>query len=207
LGAHSQPTTVARDAGAGAPAVLPAVTSLTRRMLAGEEAAYRTFHETYYPRLARYLLVVAHGDEDAAREALQATFVRAVRHIKVCDEEARFWNWLTVLARTAFADQRRKRSRYRAFLDRFTEHARIAAPLADADPNEARLLAALESSLRTLPPADRELVEQKYFERESVRDIATALAASEKAVESRLSRVRRKLKATLLELLKHETGS
>ena len=173
-------------------------------MVAGDEAAYRTFHEAYYPRLTRYLLVVAHGDEDAAREALQATFVRVVRHVKVFDDETRFWNWLTVLARTAFADQRRKRSRYQSFLDRFTTHTRAEAEVAENGQADVRLLATLEINLGNLPAEDRELVERKYLGQESVRQIAESLQSSEKAVESRLGRVRQKLKAAMLAVLKHE---
>jgi RNA polymerase sigma-70 factor (ECF subfamily) len=173
-------------------------------MVAGDETAYRTFHETYYSRLTRYLLVITSGDEDAAREALQGTFVRVVRHIKVFEEESHFWNWLTVLARTAFADQKRKRRRYVAFLDRFTEHARTAATGMENGEAEAQLLEALETGVRGLSTEERELVEQKYFAGESVRNLAESLGTSEKAVESRLGRVRRKLKQALLAALKHE---
>lgn len=204
LGAHSQPTSVASDAGEIVSPASGAVSALTRGMVAGEETAYRTFHEAYYPRLTRYLLVVASGDEDAACEALQATFVRVVRHIKVFDEETRFWNWLTVVARTAFADQQRKRSRYRAFLDRFTQHIRIEAAGAENGRADARLLAALEVSVQGLPADERALVDRKYRGRESVRDIAASLQTSEKAVESRLGRVRQKLKAAMLAGLQHE---
>jgi len=173
-------------------------------MVAGDETAYRTFHEAYYPRLTRYLLVVTHGNEDATREALQATFIRVVRHIRVFDDEACFWNWLTVLARTACADQRRKRSRYQAFLDRFTQHARAEAAGAENGQADSRLVAALEHSVRSLPAEERTLVDRKYLDRESVRAIATSLQLSEKAVESRLGRIRQKLKATILTGLKHE---
>lgn len=184
----------------------PNVRVLTRAMAQGDESAYRMFHETYFHRLFRYLLVVAAGDEDAAREALQATFLRVVRYIKIFDEETRFWNWLTVLARTALADQRRQRSRYRAFLERFTGHARVAFESSANEDGQAdaRLLAALEHNVRSLPPDERELVERKYFGCESVRAIAESLQISEKAVESRLTRVRLKLKNDLLTELKHE---
>ena len=178
---------------------------MTRAMVAGDETAYRQFHETYCPRLHRYLLVVAAGDEESAREALQVACIRVVRHIKEFLDEQIFWNWLTVLARTAFADQRRKRSRYRAFLDRFTLHARVdAAGHAEDGRADAQLLATLERSVRELPPDERELVERKYFGREAVREIADDLQVSEKAVESRLGRVRQKLKNDLLTKLKHE---
>ena len=48
-------------------------------------------------------------------------------------------------------------------------------------------------------------MEQKYFERESVRDIAARLQTSEKAVESRLVRVRYKLKEAVLDELRKAT--
>lgn len=196
----NQPGIVADSADAATP-----VAAMTRAMVAGDETAYRQFHETYCPRLHRYLLVVAAGDEESAREALQVACIRVVRHIKEFLDEQIFWNWLTVLARTAFADQRRKRSRYRAFLDRFTLHARVdAAGHAEDGRADAQLLATLERSVRELPPDERELVERKYFGREAVREIADDLQVSEKAVESRLGRVRQKLKNDLLTKLKHE---
>ncbi len=173
-------------------------------MVKGDEAAYRTFYEAYVSRLSRYLLVVTRGDEDAMREALQATLVRVVRHIKVFPDETRFWNWLTVLARTALADQQRKRSRYLAFLDRFTEHARAEVAGANDGEADAQLLALLEQSVHSLPPDERKLVEQKYFNQQPIREIAGALQTSEKAIESRLTRVRRKLKDALLTALKHD---
>lgn len=173
-------------------------------MVAGDEFAYRQFHEIYSPRLYRYLLVVAAGDEELAREALQAASIRVVRHVKAFSDEKVFWNWLTVLARSALADHRRKRSRYRAFLDRFTSHAQADAAVQENGEADARLLAALEITLRELPPEERQLVERKYIGREAVREIADGLQVSEKAVESKLVRVRRKLKDALLARLKHE---
>ena len=177
---------------------------LTREMVKGDEAAYRIFYAAYVHRLSRYLLVVTGGDEDAMRESLQAALVRLVRHIKVFPDDTRFWNWLTVLARTALADQRRKRTRYLAFLDRFAEHAQAEAAVANDSDADAQLLALLEQSLQSLPPDERELVERKYFSNQPVREIAAVLHTSEKAVESRLTRVRRKLKDALLTALKHD---
>ncbi|MCX6926959.1 MAG: sigma-70 family RNA polymerase sigma factor [Verrucomicrobia bacterium] len=180
------------------------VAALTRRMARGEELAYRTFSDAYFNRLSRYLLVVTAGDEDAAREALQAALVRVVRHIKVFPSDAVFWSWLTVLARSALSDQSRKRRRYLAFLDRFTWHTR-AQQAAPVDPEaDARLGTLLETSLGMLPFDERRLLEAKYFERRSVRQLAEELSLSEKAVDSRLVRIRQKLKNAILEALKRE---
>jgi len=173
-------------------------------MKEGDEMAYRSFFEAYYHRLWRYLLVVTSGDEDASGEALQAAFVRVVRHIKVFPNEASFWGWLTVLARSALSDQTRGRRRYLAFLDRFTKHTEIQVSLPNEAATDARLLSLLETKLAAMPPEERELVEAKYFDRRSVRDIAQGLGTSEKAIESRLVRLRRKLKVALLDGLKNE---
>ena len=166
--------------------------------------AYRAFHDAYFDRLSRYLLVVAAGNEDAMREALQATLVRVVRYIKVFRSEDVFWSWLTVLARSAFADETRKRRRYFSFLDRFTRHISVE-PASPNDPHDDdRLRVLLERQVAALPPDEQKLLEQKYFARRSVREIAGELQTTEKAVESKLSRVRRKLKDAVLVELNHE---
>jgi RNA polymerase sigma-70 factor (ECF subfamily) len=179
---------------------------LTRLMVAGDETAYRNFFDAYYDRLSRYLLVVATGNEDAMREALQATLVRVVRHIRIFSEEASFWSWLKVLARSAFLDETRKRHRYFAFLDRFKLHANIENDLAQVEQTEQQLNRLLEQSIAGLSGAERELVRWKYDQRRSVRDIAAELETTEKSIESRLARIRQKIKNHVVILLKHEAN-
>ncbi len=176
---------------------------MTRRMAQGDGTAYRIFYDAYFDRLSRYLLVVTAGHEDAAREALQSALIRVVRHIKVFPNDAVFWSWLTVLARTALYDQTRKQRRYLAFLDRFTWHTRVHLAPQDIPEADSRLVALLETSLEALPADERRLVESKYFDRRSVRELAEELSLSEKAVDARLVRVRQKLKTALMERLKH----
>jgi len=167
--------------------------------------AWRTFYDAYFDRLWRYLLVVAAGNEDAAREALQGALVRVTRHIKIFRDESVFWNWLTVLARSAFADEAKKRRRYFSFLDRFTRHTRVELDGVKERQVEARLQGLLERHVALLPPDERNLVEQKYYAHRGVREIANELQITEKAVESKLSRVRRKLKDAVLAELNHES--
>jgi RNA polymerase sigma-70 factor (ECF subfamily) len=175
---------------------------LTAGMARGDEAAYRKFYDRYYDRLLRYLLV-ATGDEDSAREALQQTMVRVVRHAHRFDSEVAFWSWLTVLARSTLFDERRKRVRRVSFLDRFFQHS-VANKTTAAQNGDGLLLELLEDELKDLTQDERELIEEKYFESESLRDLATARQTSEKAIESRLARIRRKLKTALLAKVKRE---
>jgi RNA polymerase sigma factor (sigma-70 family) len=91
-----------------------------------------------------------------------------------------------------------------AFLDRFTLHTQVEQAGPEDSEVDTRLGVALDRSIAALAEDERQLVEWKYFAHRSVRDIASELQASEKAIESRLVRIRRKLKTALLLQLKHE---
>lgn len=171
-------------------------------MARGDESAFRTFFDLYFHRLLRYLLVMAHGDEDLAREALQLMLLRVARYVRKFDTEEAFWSWLAVLARSALVDEQRKASRYLSFLTRWFEQKHSSTQF--DPPAEDRLAGCLTATLSALPEEDRDLITRKYFNGESVREIATALSFSEKAVESRLTRIRARLKNLILERLKDD---
>jgi RNA polymerase sigma-70 factor (ECF subfamily) len=173
-------------------------------MARGEEAAFRAFYDAYFDRLLRYLLVVTGGNEQAAREALQAAMVRVVRHVRPFDAEDKFWSWLTVLARSALVDESRKQRRWFAFLERFSRHAETENAAINNGEADEKLRELLAQTVSALPPDDRELIAQKYFLRRSVREIADAQRTTEKAVESKLSRIRAKLKDAVFAGLKNE---
>lgn len=193
--------TCMRDEADGPP---PDIAALTARMKRGDEAAYRRFYDLYFNRLLRYLIVVASGREDAAKETLQLTLVRVVRHIRIFPDEDVFWSWLTVLARSAFIDEERKHRRQCSLLERLFHREPLPDP-GPTDDTDARLWSLTESAVEELPVEDRDLVRRKYLAGESVRAIAFAFDSSEKAIESRLVRLRRRLKATLLNRLSDET--
>ena len=177
-----------------------ALASLTRRMARGEEVAFVRFHETYFPRLFRYVLVLMRGDEHAARDVTQETLLRVVRYVRVFDQEPAFWAWLTCLARSAAADHGRRTSRYRRLLDAF----RPGAATPPEFPAVHTLEEAMVRALAQLPPAEAELLTRTYYEGTSIRDTATTLGLTEAAVESRLVRARKLLRQTVFRLLPHE---
>ena len=182
---------------------------LTAAMARGDEAAWREFEARYFSRLLRYLLVATEGRTEAAQEALQLTFLRVVRHVKVFHSEEALWSWLTVLARSCVVDEHRKRVRYFALLDRFFRGREVedAAAHDSEGHHSPDLLVLLEQSLATLPEDERALLERKYFARQPVRTIAGETATTEKSVESRLGRIRRKLHDAIVAKLKHEKSN
>ena len=201
------PTVVAKERTGPSPNLLaPEIERLTCAMASGDEEAFRRFHATYYNRLLRYLFVVTRGDEESARDALQDTFARVSRRIRTFKSEEVFWGWLTVLARHAATDAARKRTRYGRMLDCYRLLRRTERETEEVV-ETLSLEAILESALETLDTFERAMIEGKYFQGASVRDLAGQFQLTEKAVESRLGRARRHLRMELSRRLNHEAQS
>ena len=201
----SRPSTAANLTASSADVEQANIGSLTERLAAGNEDAFRQFHGAYFDRLLRYLIVVTRGNEDAARDALQETFMRVVRHARRFASEDAVWSWLTVLARSAAVDGGRRRQRYWQTLRNYARSIFGSNAVPDSnDDFEEHLLALALEELSELGAEDRELVEGKYLRGASVRELAATFGLSEKAVESRLGRARRLLRERVLKGLKHE---
>ena len=167
-----------------------AIADLTRRMVKGEEEAFREFYDLYSHRVYGYLFVICRGSEEQARELLQQTCIKVARYIRVFEDTEIFWKWLGVLARSCWVDENRKRNRYAAALERLWNWTARVVPQAEVVVEEPEFVQFLEC----LSEEDRALLTQKYVEGFSVREIAEGAGSSEKAVESRLTRARNRLK-------------
>jgi len=176
-----------------------AIVCLTRRLAAGEDEAFRQFQALYFDRLYRFLLVVARGDETQAREALQETLMRVARHVRPFEGEDAFWNWLKAVGRNAARDAARSQRRYVSLLERFTRSSQTEAQA--VGPDDA-LAAALEESVGELEAGDRVLIEGKYLEGQTVKELSAQAGLSEKTVESKLLRLRRQLRECILNKLR-----
>jgi RNA polymerase sigma-70 factor (ECF subfamily) len=174
---------------------------LTAGLVAGDEASFRQFHSLYFDRLYRFLLGVTRGSDEQTQEAMQQTFLRVVRYARVFRDEEVFWSWLKAVARSAAQDNGRKQRRYLDLLARWACFWRQENEALAASP-EPTLGAMLEEALQTLDPSERDLIRAKYVEGHRLADLAIRNGVSEKALESRLLRLRRELRARVLEQLK-----
>lgn len=167
---------------------------LSRRMQRGEEDAFREFHEQFYRRMYAVALQALRGDDAAAAEVTQDALLRISRYIKPIEREDILWRWTARIVRTAATDFCRKASRYRQRLEN--------APLPQVrEPGDAARW--LTIALDRLPAGQRELFLAKYEEGATTRELARAHQTSEHAMESRLARIRERLRAAVLELMRH----
>ncbi len=179
----------------------PDIASLTAGIRAGSEDAFREFHHLYFDRLYQFLLVVARGNEDEARDALQETLLRVVRYARKFEDDEPFWSWLKVVARSAARDAGRKQHRYLNLLQKFALHSETHVPNANSTPPLGDLL---EESLEELPANERELIQAKYLQGATVKELAAGRGLTEKAVESLLLRVRRRIREFILKKLRNQ---
>jgi len=183
-----------------AEATTSSIALLTRRLRARDEAGFREFHELYFDRLYQFLLVVTRGQEHEAQDALQETLLRVLRYVREFETDEAFWGWLKVVARSAARDGGRKHRRYFNLLQNFAwrwqnhAHEQIAA-------EDNRLSLLLQESLEELDPQDRRLLEGKYLNGETVKELSAQTGLTDKAVESRLGRLRRHVRELILKKL------
>lgn len=174
--------------------------AVARRILGGDEAAFRDLFDRFFPRLYRFALARVPGDPDTARDIVQQTFCRAIERLDTYRGEATLYTWFCQICRNVVADHYRRYSRSgsrvvlledlpdaRAVLESF------AAPEADEPETgvqREQVHRIVEATLDALPGRYGEALEWKYIDGLSVREIAQRLSLGEKAAESLLTRAR-----------------
>jgi RNA polymerase sigma-70 factor (ECF subfamily) len=166
----------------------------------GDETAFREFYEGYHRRLFRLALVLSHGDEILAQDAVQAAFIIAAKKLRAAENAAHLWNWLARVTRQQITKYWKQRRREAVVIG--MAEPPDCAGYVDTD---SALEECLDSALLAMPEDDRKVVEWFYFDRLSHREIADLLNATPKAVSSRLERARTKLRSAIVQKLSHET--
>jgi len=179
---------------------------LTTRITAGDEAAFACFYEHFFERLFRYVLVMTRGDEQLSRDLLQQTMLKVVRYLKPFPDETILWSWLTQSAKTSFIDVLRRQERAPEFVA-LESVSPVSQPHDEQTDETLVLEAALERALKGLGTDEQELIQSVYFDELSHKQIAESTGSTPKAVESKLARVRQKLRKLLTGTLNDERQS
>jgi len=175
----------------------PALAALTRALARGEDAAWLEFHRAQGRMLFRYLLALTRGDPHRADEALQLTYLRVAKHVRVCDRPVQWEAWLRRVARTVLADQRRGEGRFWRMLFRRAEEPGLSDMDGAHEAGLEALYAKLDAAMGGLPEEARRVLEGKYLRGLSVEALAAEFGLSTKAMESRLTRAREALRARM----------
>jgi RNA polymerase sigma-70 factor (ECF subfamily) len=170
------------------------VRSVSARTPRAFEAFARAHHEALVGVATRLC-----GDAAEGRDLVQDAFERALRNFHRFDPTTDARAWLSTIVHNAFIDRCRKRARAPR-----TEPVEVIeatlAPAAEDDtpPPWAEVTAEeLRAAIEELEPDFRDVYTLYSVEERSYEQIAATLGIQVNTVGSRLSRARRKLRATL----------
>jgi RNA polymerase sigma-70 factor (ECF subfamily) len=184
--------------------------ALARRILAGDERAFRGVFDAYFPRLYRFALVRLRGDHDAASEVVQQTFCKAIERLDSYRGEAALFTWFCQICRNAILDHCRHRKVDRRYFVTLEDRPDLRAVLEtisspsierpDVAAWQADIHRLIQATLDALPPRYGDVLEWKYVDGMPVAEIARRLEIGPKAAESLLTRARVAFRSAMLEL-------
>ena len=174
---------------------------LVKQLLAGDERAFGQFFDENFGRLYRFALRRLGDDSDAAREVAQITLSKAVRKLHAYRAEAALFTWLCAICRNETSDWLARQGRYREHIvltEDFTEVRAavesISAPYQQSPESHYKrveLLRLIQVALDALPPRYGDVLEWKYIEGHSVKEISQRMGIGIEATQSLLARARK----------------
>jgi len=148
----------------------PTDAALLARFRAGDDAALDPLFVRYEGPVFRFLFGILR-DHHRAEDALQETFVQALRHADAVNPET-FRGWLFTIAHQQAMLSKRKEKRLPAQADDLALLGLVAAP---GDPGAADDARRVRELLDLLPDSQRAVITARVFEGKKFREVAAAL--------------------------------
>lgn len=164
----------------------------------GSDEAFTRIVETYQTPVYNLCYRML-GEEEAAEDAAQETFLRVFQHLNRYDQKRPFATWLLSIAAHYCIDRLRRRKISFFSIDEADEsEAGFELPDPSSPDPEAESIKReerdrLHGMLRHLDATDRAAIVMRYWHDFSEAEIAEALNLSVSAVKSRLHRARREM--------------
>jgi RNA polymerase sigma-70 factor (ECF subfamily) len=175
--------------------------TLVNEMLAGQKQAFDRFFDEYFARLYRFALARLADDPDAARDIVQITLTRALRKLYTYRAESALFTWLCAICRNETSEWLRQQGRYRDHVVLIEDHPDVRAAVDSFQAPEEQLpesqlqrvenLRLIEVALDRLPARYGDVLEWKFVEGRSTREIAERLNLGQEATQSLLARAKR----------------
>lgn len=174
---------------------------LVKQLLAGDERAFDRFFEENFARLYRFAIARLSDDPEGAREVVQITLTRAVRKLHTFRAEAALFTWLCAICRNEINDWLSRQGRYREHIVLIEDFPEVQAaidsfqaPLEDSPERHyqrSEALRLIQVALDRLPANYGNVLEWKYVEGRSIKEISARLNIGTEATQSLLARAKR----------------
>ena len=150
-----------------------------------DPARFGDLYERYFDRVYAYVARRV-GNRDAAQDLTADVFHRALANIgKYESRGVPFGAWLFRIAANAIADKWKHAAKEAGLPSETRTAEEIDAGKSDFDAAEQRIAnrAQLFQSVRTLPSDQRRVIQMRFAEEKSIREIAEALKKTEGAIK------------------------
>ena len=151
----------------------------------------------YYGPLMRYIISPIVADDGDKEACMMESVMKMWDKISLYDpDRGRFATWVTVITRNTALNYVRRKAPL-AISDEDLENVVDEALTPEEELIKREQSRALNKALKALPKHTRELLYRKYYYRQSTLQIATEMGMTERAVEGKLYRARKKLEILL----------
>ncbi len=174
---------------------------LVKALLANDQQAFDRFFAENFARLYRFARARLPDDPEAIREVVQTTLTKAVRKLHTFRGESALFTWLCAICRHEMSDWLARQSRYREHIVLTEDYPEVQAAVESfrAPPDESperqfqrtELARLIQVALDRLPPRYGNVLEWKYIEGYTVREIGARLDLGQEATQSLLARAKR----------------
>lgn len=165
---------------------------LVKRMEQGDQSAADELIKMFYPDILRYCLWHA-PNRFLAEDAVQETFLKAIRYFDRYTHKGRFKPFLYRIAANTCIDMQRKNRN----ADISLEESEIDPPYTDPAFEEIHSDLALRQLVRSLSEEKREIVLLRFGQDLTLREIAEVLHLPLRTVQTRLRSALKKLKTEI----------
>ena len=174
---------------------------LVKQLLAGNERAFEQFFDENFARLYRFALTRLSDDPDAARDVAQISLTRALRKLHTYRGESALFTWLCAICRNETSNWLAKQGRYRDHIVLTEDFPRIQAAVDSFSAPEqmsperhyrrVEMLRLIQVALDKLPARYGDVLEWKYIQGHSIKEISERLDIGAEATQSLLARAKR----------------
>ena len=146
------------------------------------------------------------GNRDEAKDVLQDTNVILIKHAGEYDEDRPFLPWAKAFAYNQVKAHLKRKSRSRLVFDVDLVNVLAEETVARPEEDAGKVLELLEVCMERLTPVQKELVQARYYQKESAESLAKRLKRSVVSVRVQTHRIRRLLRGCV-EALQQQRAS
>ena len=177
-------------------AVVDRWSETTRRMIAGDQAAFADYYETFFELMLRESERCTGRDQQTCLDIVQDAMLKAIRGMKPFGNETELRRWTRCVVKSVAYDWLRRESRHSIAVARLADATQETTQ--DSEPDvegdtTARLLW-LDEQLRQLDPELRKVIRWRYRFGWTLRRIGERMGLKPGAVDGRIRRAVDELK-------------